>query len=836
MVQQLAAQILTSDSDEIADLKANLSTLDGFIDLARAIDSLPDTKTRFFEESRSLFQVTATGHKIQELETQLAKFFGPPVKPSGKPLSRKLRKDPVVKYLGGIQKDQSLFILNLKTGQFYGALWPWRRNKSKIEIHLGYCSDWMSDDDYEQLETLVKQNISHSTFKQMDADIGGQIHGISLPSFLQMAEMEKSSFSLRITSHQRVGNLHLHEGTLIAADLDGTTGTDAAYEIISWDEASIEIEPLDASKTDEIKQTLMQVLMESLKLKDEAVVTRVVSDKAQEPVLEGSEPQPQKSTPRSQRPAPSRLVRLERAPEPKFKRKKISLLTLAAITLGILGIITAAYMASHHFANNQKISDGYDTLLSKVNQTASLEQQLTLLQKFLDAHPGSQHTMELQSKMLAVANKIEDREYDKVQLYISDLPVNETYEKKAVAGYETFLEKYPNSRYEKEINQAILKIKNLIDQYYYNELKQAARLKFNDRLKIYRNYLAKFPEGNYGKDVEILIEEMGMRYLTFLKTETSQCETKQHWDPCITHFDEFIEAYQGMPLAQTGEQLKTEMVDKRDFFLLRRRVLDTGTDYQKGYQLYKTYLAEHPLSTQRPALEKEMAELGVHLKGQDQWQSVKRYARNANNAMGARILKVDRYLQKNVSSPYASDAQSLLVRLQSEQKHMLRQQQARSKKRKEQDRIQREQAQKKQQQQRIQQYQAQLKAQLSGSNRYRINSESTFLDPSTGLTWALLDSQQELGGCLTYEAAQSYIQGLNQGDPKGWRLPTASELASIYKKPPYYPGTGNQWYWSSESYVKGYHSVVVVVTDKPETIFEREHRKLSECGMVRAVR
>ena len=37
MDQQLVADILTSDSDEIADLKANLPALTGFIDLTREI-------------------------------------------------------------------------------------------------------------------------------------------------------------------------------------------------------------------------------------------------------------------------------------------------------------------------------------------------------------------------------------------------------------------------------------------------------------------------------------------------------------------------------------------------------------------------------------------------------------------------------------------------------------------------------------------------------------------------------------------------------------------------------------------------------------------------------
>ena len=49
MDQQLVAEFLTSDSDEIADLKANLKILEGFIELVQDIDGLPGNKKRFYE-------------------------------------------------------------------------------------------------------------------------------------------------------------------------------------------------------------------------------------------------------------------------------------------------------------------------------------------------------------------------------------------------------------------------------------------------------------------------------------------------------------------------------------------------------------------------------------------------------------------------------------------------------------------------------------------------------------------------------------------------------------------------------------------------------------------
>lgn len=836
MVQQLAAEILTSDSDEIADLKANIETLEGFINLAREIDNLPDTRKRFFEESRSLYQVTTIGRNINELETMLAKFFGSAIKPSGKPLPRKLRKNSVVKYLGGIQKDQSLFLVSIKTGQFYGALWPWRRNKTKVEVHFGYCSDWMSDEDYDQLESLVKRCISHNTFKQMNTGIGGQIHGISLPSFLQMAEMEKSSFSLRITSLSRVGYLHLKDGKLIDADVDDNTGAEAAYQIISWDEASIEIKSFDESKSDTIKQPLMHVLMESLKRKDEIVIPKSTDVKLQAAIMDAGIAPPQKPTPRSQRPSPGRLVRLERAPTPKIKRQRVNLLTLAAIVLGTAGLMSAAYMASLHFTSSRQSSRRYEKTLTKAENATTLELKKKLFQEFIDKYPESLQIPDVQSRLLEVNNKIEDRVYDQVQLKISAMPVDEHYEKKAIATYEAFLNQYPNSRYKRDITKAIGKIKDLIDQFYYQELKQAARLDFSKRLGIYRDYLAKFPEGSYGKDVGILIEEMGKKHLAFLNSEAAKCETQHLWESCIKQYDEFIQAFQGMELGREAIRQKSEIVDKQNFFQLQRQVMDLGTDYQKGYGIYQSYLETNPQTTQRDAIEKEMANLKSYLTIQEQWLAVQTFASNAQYDLIRRIQKVDRYLKTHLTSPYATDAQSLLRQLETERNQSLHRQQIEAKKRQEQERIQREKERKAIQAQRIRRLRAQLQSVLISSERFQPNGDGTVLDRSTGLTWAMLDSQQEQGSCLTYNDAQTYIQNLNLGGQKGWRFPTASELASIYKKAPYYPSTGNQWYWSSEIYTKGYHSVVVVVTDEQETVFKRENRTMSECGVVRAIR
>jgi hypothetical protein len=415
------------------------------------------------------------------------------------------------------------------------------------------------------------------------------------------------------------------------------------------------------------------------------------------------------------------------------------------------------------------------------------------------------------------------------------LPLDEHYEDKAIQLFSQFLEKYPNSGKSEQINKSVTEIKNLLDQYYYEELKRAARLDFNKRLETYRRYLEKFPTGSYKNDVGVLINEMGEKYLAYLQDEAVQCEQKRRWEPCIEHCENFMKAYAGLELSQKAVQLKQQLEDKRDYFQLRRNAEDNDGDIKKAYQLYKTYLDEHPGSTQRQEIEKEMAHLDQQIKAMKNWLAVRSYATNYRNSLFERIQKVDRYLASNISGPFAGKAQSLLGQLEKERQGSLRNSQLQAKIQNEQARVQRLREEQARMQARSRQLEAQLVSQLRGSSRYQANGDGTFKDLSTGLTWCLLDSYQELGGCVTYEAARKYVQGLHHGGVSAWRMPTANELASLYKQAPFFPLSGAQWYWSAETAVKGYHSVAEVVSAEHESVFQRVQRELTECGNVRAV-
>lgn len=106
----------------------------------------------------------------------------------------------------------------------------------------------------------------------------GFLQGISLTSILQLLEMERKTAALKVFCGDLRGTMFFLDGRLIDAETvdreDGRSkaklrGDDAAMEIISWDEAAVEIDPGRRSPQKSVAAGLNFLLMEALRRKDE---------------------------------------------------------------------------------------------------------------------------------------------------------------------------------------------------------------------------------------------------------------------------------------------------------------------------------------------------------------------------------------------------------------------------------------------------------------------------------------------------------------------------------------------------------------------------------------
>ena len=119
-----------------------------------------------------------------------------------------------------------------------------------------------------QAERLVS---AMSDVLQKEA-VGGIMHDISPAVFLQFIEMDAKSCTIRIfdnTTHQG-GIVYFKDGEMLDARIGSLHGIEAAYELFSWDSATIFMRNECAPRKNNINSLLTPIIMKAVGMKDEA--------------------------------------------------------------------------------------------------------------------------------------------------------------------------------------------------------------------------------------------------------------------------------------------------------------------------------------------------------------------------------------------------------------------------------------------------------------------------------------------------------------------------------------------------------------------------------------
>ena len=132
--------------------------------------------------------------------------------------------------------------------------------EKKIE-ELGVSNYIEKPVDFKALATLILNEFKFGS--------AGYIHGITLATFMQLIEMEKKTCTLTVKSENLLGHLFFRKGNLQHADAGSGTGIEAAYEMIAWPNAEIDISPRCATKTKSIDAPVTEILLEGCRRRDE---------------------------------------------------------------------------------------------------------------------------------------------------------------------------------------------------------------------------------------------------------------------------------------------------------------------------------------------------------------------------------------------------------------------------------------------------------------------------------------------------------------------------------------------------------------------------------------
>jgi CheY-like chemotaxis protein len=130
------------------------------------------------------------------------------------------------------------------------------------------------------IEDLAK-HIMKTLRKESD---GGTLHGVSSGMFLQLMEMEERTCTIRLVdkASKKGGVLFFREGALLDARVGEIQGIEAAYMIFSWEEVTLSIQNECPQKDNKINSDLQPIILEAMRLKDEA-------DDNEDETIEGDE-------------------------------------------------------------------------------------------------------------------------------------------------------------------------------------------------------------------------------------------------------------------------------------------------------------------------------------------------------------------------------------------------------------------------------------------------------------------------------------------------------------------------------------------------------------------
>jgi CheY-like chemotaxis protein len=99
---------------------------------------------------------------------------------------------------------------------------------------------------------------------------GYTIQGISLSSYLQLIGLEQKTCTLLLTQGKRTGTIYCENGDVVAAQSNGTRGTQAVYDMLFWEDAMIEVTESCETVEREINLSITHLLIEGHCRRDEA--------------------------------------------------------------------------------------------------------------------------------------------------------------------------------------------------------------------------------------------------------------------------------------------------------------------------------------------------------------------------------------------------------------------------------------------------------------------------------------------------------------------------------------------------------------------------------------
>ncbi len=825
MAEHTGTDRISAISSDLEHITEDLEVVRGFVGLIRTLEKLSDMADYAYDQAQNRYHAVSSGRPISELELLLEEFFGSPKKRSENPLPAKLRSHPILGHLEGEIEGQSLFFRKTENGLFYGSLEAVAEPFGQVAVRLGFArkKSAMKKAPAAGLEIedigLPAQSLEERIAEQLNEG-SGQVNGVGLATFLLESEAEKSSCSLRVTAEDLSGYLFIKNGVLIDASCGKAEGIDAAMEIVSWVDTQIVLE--NPVERDEymIAQPLLRTLTGALKKRN----TRNQSaenEVADKPPSAGKEA----------------AASLKKIPAKKKKRPGRAKIRPVYAVIAVVAVLAVGVVYGFRYWQEQKRQDAYGVLAAAAAAEQDIEKAVSLLESFIQAGPDDKYARKASEDIVRLNAEAEKRFYEQLQARVEALLAAPDFEAKAEQIYRQYLERYPQGRYAQNVQERIGSLGELAEKSLYQQAVDIETATPAKKMAAYRRYIERFPAGRNRKDVDNRIDALAADQFRELETAMLSCKRHGQWQDCLDRCDEFLSVFGMSSVSATVREWRVEAQGHLD--LAQIRILSEGLqrDPQKYKPALERFIEQRPDSPAVGEARKRLAEVDRRIAARNQWKRIEALGRDESRLLQERVQAVRSYAAKSPYTEYREPAVLLAAELEKRMWEESQKQQQTAAEQYRRRRLEQQKQQMARERMRIERLEKKAGGKLAAAGeRFVAGNPGTFVDKKSGLIWCLLDSEKTQNRCQNYQEAKNYVARLSTGNFTDWRMPTAAELASLYKNPPFFPAESAPWYWTSKIFTTGYHTKVRVVSSDRETEFRTEYRRASECGAVRAVR
>lgn len=481
----------------------------------------------------------------------------------------------------------------------------------------------------------------------MGTNISGKVQGVSLDSFLQMAQMESLTCTLTVTAGGNVGYLYLLDGELVSAKAGDLKNIDAAHQIISWEKAVIEMDEACDKTRNEINLPLMNILMEGVKLRDEhkkspppqkeATQSQDTSENdARESVPPKKESPVAEKKPASPSPKPvsDKSIPPPVKPKPPSEPKKpvLKYIVVGLILFLIIGGLSGACMI---FTRQARMT--YESLLVAVNNADTQEQKLALLKNYLGTEPGETYANEAKKQISEIQKQIESNDFSILEKTIKKYISSGAFEE-AMAAYDNFLELIPTGSYTNTIKTRKKELIDLIETRAFETMLDRTAKQGPERIDSYKDFLAQHPKGKHRKEVLKLISGMQDEYFIYIERRILEMEQSGNWPQCFDlsqqYIDEYPDSDHAKMLEKYQQKCKTNIQANTIFAQLQERAQFPGTDLKTALMIYTDHLLAYPHSPAKDKIDveiKRLKELAEIERRSDAIQKMKRLLSENNS-------------------------------------------------------------------------------------------------------------------------------------------------------------------------------------------------------------